>query len=587
MPITKIKLKDGRFYDIMVPEGATPELIKKYVLANKDKIISSGVVKPDIKPREAQNTQADILGLPNQSVSKEQTEQTSGFMDTVKNISSVLPALEATGQVVTGGLGAVGGGLAGLGTLALQEGKEFFGGKNEPIDTTLARAGENLGKVSSALTYQPITKGGQQLSGTAAYPFEKLAQGANFVAEPIAKAGYPNIASVVDTSIQALPLALGSTKVRSKIVNTGKAFGRVADKVQSGVKSLNESSLGDIVSRDSIAQLQAKSKKIVTSAVNKAVKPTYPKKQTTKQVASHDNKAYTVVEDIVENKRKVAEYSPSGKKIVDLPETMEDFQVSIDTALPKIYKEYTDIINEVDSYIPEWRQQFPINKFAKKDHPTSPVKISAKPVIDSLDKIIDSGKFNEFSKSTLDYVLELKDRFSKKESANGFTAMEVQDKIQVANNSAKAYYNNPSNATYGRAMVDAQAANALREGLHKMISDVDNLMVRDGKKISPDLKRRYTENKRLYGAYKNMQDSVGRAANKLRNRPGGFNPNFTDILSAHHIIKGIARFDATQLAAGAAGEAFSIYNKRAKNPNRVVKKMFKKVNENLEKGAKQ
>src|SRR6185369_14678484 len=69
---------------------------------------------------------------------------------------------------------------------------------------------EVVRKVSEALTYQPRSEGGKLLTGGAQYPLEKLAEGADIAGQKVLdNTGSPALATVVNTAIQAAPLALG------------------------------------------------------------------------------------------------------------------------------------------------------------------------------------------------------------------------------------------------------------------------------------------------------------------------------------------------------------------------------------------
>lgn len=77
------------------------------------------------------------------------------------------------------------------------------------VGLTDKRGADVVQSVGEALTYQPRGEMGQQAAGIVAYPFEKLAQGAGWVGNKTLDAtGSPLAATAVDTTIQALPMAL-------------------------------------------------------------------------------------------------------------------------------------------------------------------------------------------------------------------------------------------------------------------------------------------------------------------------------------------------------------------------------------------
>jgi len=89
-------------------------------------------------------------------------------------------------------------GIAGLGTMA-----------GNAMGLTDKQPGDVVRSVQSALTYQPRTKAGQVASNAVAYPFEKLAQGADYVGGRAAElTGSPAAGAAVNTALQAAPALL-------------------------------------------------------------------------------------------------------------------------------------------------------------------------------------------------------------------------------------------------------------------------------------------------------------------------------------------------------------------------------------------
>lgn len=118
--------------------------------------------------------------------------------------SEFKPLTGAAETVTSLGTGAVAtplGGLAGLAGAALP------GPKGQG-----ARWSEN---VQNALTYQPKTETGKSMTEAISYPFQKLAEGADWAGGKSAEAtGSPAVGTAVNTAIQALPMIAG--KVASK-----------------------------------------------------------------------------------------------------------------------------------------------------------------------------------------------------------------------------------------------------------------------------------------------------------------------------------------------------------------------------------
>jgi hypothetical protein len=87
-------------------------------------------------------------------------------------------------------------GLAGLGAMG-----------TNALGLTNADPADLIRRVQGAMTYQPRTQAGQAVTGAISYPFEKLAQGADWAGQKAADVtGSPAVGAGVNTAIQALPL---------------------------------------------------------------------------------------------------------------------------------------------------------------------------------------------------------------------------------------------------------------------------------------------------------------------------------------------------------------------------------------------
>lgn len=112
-------------------------------------------------------------------------------------ISETLGLGDAALALGTGTAGAVAGGLAGV-----AQGVKNLVSPGMP-------AGDRVRQVQDAMTYQPQTTTGKVITGAIAYPFEKLAEGADAVGGAVADAsGSPALGAAVNTTIQALPGAV-------------------------------------------------------------------------------------------------------------------------------------------------------------------------------------------------------------------------------------------------------------------------------------------------------------------------------------------------------------------------------------------
>lgn len=107
--------------------------------------------------------------------------------------------IEPVMSLGSGALATPVAGLAGLGAAA-----------GRGLGLTDAMYGDVVRRVQEAGTYQPRTTAGQVATAAISYPFEKLAQGANWVGEKVAeRSGSPALGAAANTAIQSAPAVVG------------------------------------------------------------------------------------------------------------------------------------------------------------------------------------------------------------------------------------------------------------------------------------------------------------------------------------------------------------------------------------------
>ena len=127
-----------------------------------------------------------------------------GFLESAGR--NVVGGLEAAAQFGTGALAGVAGGLAGIGT-----------GINRGLGLTQQEPADAVRGVSSALTYQPRTPEGVKLSEIVNYPFEKIAEGAEYVGGAVTDtSGSPTLGMQAATTLQGVPMLFGGARGRIK-----------------------------------------------------------------------------------------------------------------------------------------------------------------------------------------------------------------------------------------------------------------------------------------------------------------------------------------------------------------------------------
>ena len=317
----------------------------------------------------------------------------SEAMETLKNLGKVYPALESAANLITSSYGVPASGIAGL--LALPFGPDA--------------AGKTIEEVQKALVYTPQTKGGEQLTDAAAFPFKKATEAAEAVSDPIAEAGYPNVAATLKTAIEAAPAIVGGRKAMS-----------------SGAKPLG-----------------AKTKAMVKRGVDKAIRPTVVGKRTASQRKAYYEKAQSAVEEIVANKDNLDLRDATGNKTGKLPQTLDEFSQAIEQTKKNVFDEYDALAKEGDVSID-------LSKTAKDLEPT-----------------VSNRVLEDFSPETIEYANK---RIESLKKRGNYTALEAQEAIKLLNQSLEKFYRDPSATTKGHAFVDSFIANDLRGQLDSAIN---------------------------------------------------------------------------------------------------------------------
>jgi hypothetical protein len=132
---------------------------------------------------------------PEEAPPAEPEEATRSAGDIVKNVYGA-----QTEPLLAMGSSAVAAPVAGLAGVAQGIKNRFSPGMS---------AADRVEQVQGAMTYEPRTEGGKAVTGIISYPFEKLAQGADFAGQKASDlTGSPAIGAAVNTAIQGAPAVL-------------------------------------------------------------------------------------------------------------------------------------------------------------------------------------------------------------------------------------------------------------------------------------------------------------------------------------------------------------------------------------------
>ena len=138
---------------------------------------------------------ARILAAEIRKVRSPASSKLPGILD-YSPVSGVVEGALSLGSGAAAGTAA---GFAGMGQAA-----------TNALGLTETPAGDRVRGVSEALTYVPRTKAGQVVTGAVAYPFEKIAEGAEAVGGAVTDTtGSPLAGTAVNTAIQAAPMLIG------------------------------------------------------------------------------------------------------------------------------------------------------------------------------------------------------------------------------------------------------------------------------------------------------------------------------------------------------------------------------------------
>ncbi len=439
---------------------------------------------------------------------------------TLENIGQVIPALEAAGQMVTGmGAQAVGG-ATGLARTAAG----LVSGQG--LDKSLQAGSKVIEGITKHGTYQPHYQRGQELSQSAAYPFTKLQEGADIVAEKALAAGHPNLAA----SIASAPGVVGTL---------------------AGVKMGVPKNPVTALAKNALA-----TKNAVTKAMNEAIKPKFKSKKTATKVKEYENKSLTAIEGIVRRKDtlELPDKLESGRTEKRLPDSVKDFQEAISQTKEKVFTEFTESAEAA----------------GRKG-----IRVDTEDAARALNEIVNDKVTGNFTPKTVEWAIERQNMLERMSNAGslgtkpgGMTPLETQQAIKQLNINIQAYERAPSAANYSTAMVDALVVNNLRKSLDDAIQSTKG--------------KDYQALKNEYSALKTIEDDVNKMANVERNKAAGMLlPDFTDIIAGHQITSGLISGSPATLAGGAFVKAMSLARKTMKDPNRKIKNMFKTVDKNL------
>ena len=318
-------------------------------------------------------------------------------------------------------------------------------------------------------------------------------------------------------------------------VATGKILGKVGTKVK------------DVFSPQAV-KLQKQLSKTIEEKFFKAIQPSPSSVgKTFAQKEVYSKKIVDATKNVIENKSNLTLFSPDkGSAVGVLPESVEQFSQAIEQTMKNTFTKYDTIAKAAGQ---------------------KGAMVNVSPIVKELNEIATDSVINIKSPSTALYAKSMARRFADKQQ---LSPSEAQDLIAIFNSDLNAFYKNPSLSSAGKARTDALAVNNLRKLLDETIEQLEGTG--------------YQQLKRDYGALKALQGDVQKRTNALANKNAqGLIHDLADTWAGHQAIRSILTGDPVTLASSATVKGLSMWQKYIRNPNRMIKGMFKNAEILLEK----
>ena len=280
----------------------------------------------------------------------------------------------------------------------------------------------------------------------------------------------------------------------------------------------------------------------------KAVKPSLSStgKKSTSQEAYRAN-ARTAMEKIWEHKKAVGE---------DLPESLQDLTKATDEAMGPIFEKYNQIAIDAG----ESGLKVDVNSIASRLMALA----KKKHIMDRHPNLSREVTLKDGTIALRGIIPSLAARY-KARGKNPYDIMDAQDAIKQFNVSMDAYHKNPTYEMATTAYTDGIVADEMRKATTKAIDSFA------GKGDE------WQKLRKEWGALKDVQEDIGKAAAMdLRKDSKGL-IDFTDIYSVYAGVGGLLSKSPETIAAAMSASWWKNRMRLGRDPNLKIKKMFKEI----------
>ncbi len=346
-----------------------------------------------------------------------------------------------------------------------------------------------------------------------------LAAGAEIGAEKVAGKG-----DVMHAPIEKAPGMIGEN-----LMATGKAT-QIPQLLENAFISGKD--LYDAIRSKSPEQVD----RMLLKDYQKGVKPSTGGINTATQAENYNKNVLNAIKTIVENKPNLKILDEYGELTGKTPTTLKEFTQAIDQTKKNIFEKYDALAKQAGE---------------------KGVEVGLNGIVKDLDNVANNTVVKDLHPELANYAEQRAMALNKR---GVYTTEEAQSAIENLNKSLEAFYKNPSYDSASKASIDALIANKLRVGLDDLIE----------KTASPG----YQELKNKYGSLKAIEkDVVKRMVVDARKNNKGL-IDFTDIMSASDIVRGISELSVGGLVKGVTMKGIAEWYKYINSPNTAIKHLF-------------